>query len=113
MRLKVTPSAAPEAVPSKYGSASGFLNTPCAIAPARPNIAPANHAPRVRGRRMSYSTTRNCASPDLIQSKEVCRFDVPISRPPSESTTVMPRQQATQAARFGVRVIAALPRRVA
>jgi hypothetical protein len=48
-----TPKLAPEALPNKYGSAKGFLNRPCAKAPAKPNKAPAKHAPNVRGNRMS------------------------------------------------------------
>ena len=50
-----TPSEAPEALPSKNGSASGLRNRPCATAPARPSKAPAPQAPRVRGRRMSHT----------------------------------------------------------
>ena len=51
-----TPSDAPEAEPSRYGSASGLRNSPCAMAPASPNSAPTSHAPRVRGARtVSYT----------------------------------------------------------
>jgi hypothetical protein len=48
-----TPKLAPEALPNKYGSANGFLNSPWANAPAKPNKAPAKQAPKVRGKRMS------------------------------------------------------------
>ena len=51
--MKATPSDAPEALPSKYGSARGFLNSPCASAPDKPSSAPASQAPRVRGKRIS------------------------------------------------------------
>ena len=56
-----TPSDAPEALPSKYGSASGLRNSPCATAPASPNSAPATHAPSVRGRRISHTIWRAMA----------------------------------------------------
>ena len=36
-----TPNEAPEALPSKYGSANGLRNNPCANAPANPSKAPA------------------------------------------------------------------------
>jgi hypothetical protein len=48
-----TPKLAPDALPSKYGSANGFLNKPWAKAPANPSKAPAKQAPKVRGNRMS------------------------------------------------------------
>jgi hypothetical protein len=49
----VTPNVAPDALPSKYGSAKGLRNKPCAKAPAKPSKAPANQAPKVRGNRIS------------------------------------------------------------
>jgi hypothetical protein len=48
-----TPKLAPDALPNKKGSANGFLNKPWAKAPAKPSKAPAKHAPKVRGNRMS------------------------------------------------------------
>ncbi len=54
-RLRATPSEAPEALPNRYGSASGLRNRPWATAPAKPSKAPATQAPSVRGRRMSHT----------------------------------------------------------
>ena len=97
-RLMVTPSAAPEAVPSRYGSARGLRNTPCAIPPARPSKAPANQAPTLRGRRICQSTTLDCASGERIQPREVSILDVPMTRLPKVSTSVI----ATQASNHTV-----------
>ena len=52
---RATPRPAPEALPSRYGSASGLRNRPCATAPANPSSAPAHHAPSVRGSRISHT----------------------------------------------------------
>ena len=62
LKYTPTPSDAPEALPSKYGSASGLRNRPCATAPARPSKAPPSHAPKLRGKRMSHTIWRDTAS---------------------------------------------------
>ncbi|MPN12665.1 hypothetical protein SDC9_159984 [bioreactor metagenome] len=56
------PSVAPDALPSRYGSASGLRNSPCATAPASPSKAPAIHAPMVRGKRISVTICRAMGS---------------------------------------------------
>ena len=47
------PSAAPDAVPSTYGSASGLRRSPWKVAPATARPAPTTSAVRTRGRRSS------------------------------------------------------------
>ena len=52
----VAPRPAPAATPSRYGSASGFRNTPWYVAPATASIAPTRAASTTRGTRISQST---------------------------------------------------------
>src|SRR6478735_7290403 len=49
------PSAAPEAVPSTYGSASGFRSSPWNVAPATASPVPTTIAVRTRGSRRSIT----------------------------------------------------------
>ena len=49
------PSAAPEAVPRTYGSASGFRMRPWKVAPATASAAPTSIAVRTRGIRRSHT----------------------------------------------------------
>ncbi|MNX33663.1 hypothetical protein D3C86_638930 [compost metagenome] len=80
-----TASDAPEALPSRYGSASGLRNRPCATAPASPSSAPASHAPRVRGRRMSHT---------ICSATGSCRADSRLWKP----VLPMPRPKSSSAA---------------
>ena len=57
-----TASDAPEAEPSRKGSASGLRNRPCASAPASPSKAPVSQAPSVRGARI-WPTIRSPSGP--------------------------------------------------
>ena len=59
------PRAAPDEVPSTYGSASGFLTMPWKVAPATASPAPTTAAVRTRGRRrsqtiVSVATVQRC-----------------------------------------------------
>ena len=49
------PSAAPDAVPSTYGSASGLRSRPWNVAPATASPVPTTIAVRTRGRRRSIT----------------------------------------------------------
>lgn len=59
---KATAKAAPLDIPSKDGSAKGFLNNACVIAPARPRLAPTDTANRPLGTRISQRIWDVCHS---------------------------------------------------
>ncbi len=102
-RARATASVAPEALPSKNGSAKGLRNSPWAMAPASPSKAPAAKAPRVRGARMSQTI---CAA---TGSSSMCHTDsspeLPTPSPITASTTdATTSATATHAARNPARV---------
>ena len=55
MTAIAAPSAAPDAVPSTYGSASGLRRSPWNVAPATASAQPTSIAVRIRGRRRSMT----------------------------------------------------------
>lgn len=59
---KATASAAPLEIPSKDGSASGFLNKACVMAPAKPKLAPTTSAKSPLGIRISQIICDVCQS---------------------------------------------------
>ena len=61
MIASVAPSPAPPATPSRYGSQSGFRNTPWYDAPATASIPPTSAASTTRGARTCHSTARSTA----------------------------------------------------
>lgn len=58
------PNEAPACNPIMPGSANGFLDTPCRIAPEIPRPMPANMVMMMRGRRYSNSTSEVLLSPN-------------------------------------------------
>ena len=84
-----TPSDAPEAEPSRYGSASGLRNRPCATAPASPSSAPVSQAPNVRGARI-WPTMSPPSGPFQV----CCNWasdqpSLPAARPAASSSSVI------------------------
>ena len=51
------PSTAPDDTPTIPGSASGFANVPCIMAPAHPSEPPTSAVRATRGKRISHSTS--------------------------------------------------------
>ena len=91
-----TASVAPEALPSKKGSASGLRNSPCARAPARPNRAPASQAPTERGSRISRTI---CQAASSLQAwLSACQPVLPAPAPSSSPAAArLPSSTASQA----------------
>ena len=92
-----TPSDAPEALPSKYGSASGLRNSPCATAPAKPSNAPASQAPTVRGKRISQTISMACGSRCMLatDSKPVLPTVTPSKSKPHDAASSRPNRKTT------------------
>ena len=98
-RAEATPSDAPEALPSRNGSASGLRNSPCATAPARPSKAPASQAPRLRGRRMSH--TMRAAKGSSARRSTLSKPVLPTLAPsPASSTESTIKPSNSKAARW-------------
>ena len=90
-----TPSEAPEALPSKNGSASGLRNNPCATAPAKPSKAPANQAPKVRGARISQTICAAAGSASCLNISQILSNPVlPTAKPVTSNTAVKPSKHA-------------------
>ena len=98
-KASATASAAPEALPSRNGSASGLRNSPCATAPASPSSAPASQAPSVRGRRMSHTICHATASwrARSTLSKPVLPTLAPSARPKTASASSASASHAVRA----------------
>ena len=68
------PSAAPDAVPSTYGSASGFRSSPWNVAPATASPVPTTIAVRTRGSRRSMTIASAVAAQAIPRSRPRSRL---------------------------------------
>ena len=69
MTAIAAPSAAPEAVPSTYGSASGFRSRPWNVAPATASPVPTTIAVRTRGSRRSITIASAVGGPGRCRGR--------------------------------------------
>src|SRR5262245_49221426 len=76
----VAPRPAPAATPSRYGSASGFRNTPWYVAPASASIAPTRAARSTRGTRICQRIASSVGESE-VDTPGTC------SRAPADSRT--------------------------
>src|SRR5262245_4013973 len=76
----VAPRPAPAATPSRYGSASGFRNTPWYVAPASASIAPTSAARSTRGTRICQRIASSVGESE-VDTPGTC------SRAPADSRT--------------------------
>ena len=79
---RLAPSAPPDDVPSRYGSAMEFRNNPCITTPAAASPAPTSIAAMTRGNRISKRIS------DVVSLPDMPKNGTPAGPKPVQITTV-------------------------
>lgn len=84
------PKAAPDDIPTRPGSANGFRNSACMVAPVTANAAPLRHANKTRGTRISIKIREISSSSEVVTpNNSVINFDTGIEIAPPELAPTM------------------------